>query len=175
MEAKASRIEVLQGVDGLKLLMTIEGKVRPEVLERIANGRRPWRVTIKVWRDKRSLDANAYIWLLLGKMAVVLRTDKDELYLDMLRRYGRFVMLTIFDPAAVDVMSRTYRLCRSMGEVKVGGKIGIQLQCYIGSSRYDTKEMSVLIDGVVSECQELGIETRTPEELAKMKAEWGNG
>lgn len=44
---------------------------------------------------------------------------------------------------------------------------------YFGSSTYDTKEMSTLIDGIVSECRELDIETETPEKLALMCEEWG--
>ena len=49
---------------------------------------------------------------------------------------------------------------------------GIQLQCYFGSSTYNTKEMSVLIDGIVYEAKELGIETLPPDELERMKVEW---
>lgn len=62
---------------------------------------------------------------------------------------------------------------RELGEVTVNGKTGVQLQCYFGSSTYDAKEMSVLIDGVVSECKEMGIETMTPDEIARLKSEWG--
>ena len=47
-----------------------------------------------------------------------------------------------------------------------------QLQCYKGSSLYDTLEMSRLIDGVVSDAQELGIDTMTPEEIREMKERW---
>lgn len=47
------------------------------------------------------------------------------------------------------------------------------MQCYKGSSLYNTKEMSLLIDGVVRECKELGIETETPDEIERMKQEWG--
>ena len=41
-----------------------------------------------------------------------------------------------------------------------------------GTSEYSTKEMSVFLDGIISECQELGIETDTPEQIAKYKEEW---
>ena len=60
-----------------------------------------------------------------------------------------------------------------MGEVTVNGKTGIQLQCYFGSSTYTTAEMATLIDGVISECKDMGIETATPAELARMMGEWG--
>ena len=54
-----------------------------------------------------------------------------------------------------------------------GYKAGIQLQCYFGSSTYTSTEMATLIDGVISECKDMGIETATPAELARMMGEWG--
>ena len=89
----------------------------------------------------------------------------------MLERYGVFTHL-IVKPAAVDMLVREYRLCRDLGEITVNGKTGRQIQAYFGSSQYDTAQMSRLIDGIVSEAQDLGIETATPEELARMKGEW---
>lgn len=123
-------------------------------------------------RDKRSLNANAYAWTLMDKMAEVLRTDKDSVYLTMLERYGRCTYIAVI-PEAAERVKETWRTARELGEVTVNGKAGIQLQCYYGSSTYNTKEMSRLIDGIVSECKDLGIETMTPEELARIKEEWG--
>ncbi len=122
-------------------------------------------------REKRSLDANAYMWVLLQKMADVLHQDKDFLYIEMLGKYGVFTHI-IVKPHMVDKVKAEWRNVRELGEVCVNGTTGIQLQCYFGSSTYDTKEMSVLIDGIVSECKELDIETLPPDELERMKAEW---
>ena len=66
-----------------------------------------------------------------------------------------------------------YRACINLGEVLVNGKKGIQIQAYYGSSGYDTKEMGRLIDGVIDECKELGIETLPPDKVALLKEEWG--
>jgi len=129
-------------------------------------------VEIKQHRKRRSLNANAYLWVLLGKMAEVLRTDKDELYLMMLERYGVYTHI-IVKPHVVEQVKAQWRTVRELGEVTVNGQKGIQLQCYFGSSTYDTKQMSVLIDGVVSECQELGIDTLPPDEIQMMKNQWG--
>ena len=126
---------------------------------------------LKIFRGRRSLDANAYLWVLLGQMADVLHTDKWDIYLEMLSRYGVFTHV-IVKPEAVDRIKSEWRAVTELGEVTVNGKTGVQLQCYYGSSVYDTKEMSRLIDGVVDECKELGIETATPDELARMKREW---
>lgn len=126
---------------------------------------------IKEKRKRRSLDANAYLWVLLEKVAAAIDLDKDRVYLDMLSRYGVFTHMVV-KPAVVERVKQEWRTVRELGEVTVNGQTGIQLQCYFGSSTYDTKEMSRLIDGVVSECKELGIDTATPEELARIKETW---
>lgn len=129
-------------------------------------------IVTKIFRNKRSRDANAYSWTLMQKIAEVNKTDKWSIYLEMLGRYGVFTHI-IVRPGVVDRVISEWRTVRNLGEVTVSGQTGIQLQCYFGSSTYDTKEMSVFIEGIVSECHELGIETTTPEELERMKREWG--
>ena len=124
------------------------------------------------FRNRRSLDSNAYMWILLQKMAELLHTTKDELYLEVLGRYGVFTHI-IVKPNVADRVKAEWKIVKDLGEVKVNGSSGIQLQCFFGSSTYDTKEMSVLIDGVVGECKELGIETISTEELKRMKSMWG--
>lgn len=112
---------------------------------------------IKQTRKKRSLDANAMLWAILGEMAVVLRADKDELYLIMLERYGVFTHIVV-KPNLIERIKSEWRTVRELGEVTVNGKTGIQLQCFFGSSRYNSMEFSVLLDGVISEAKELGID-----------------
>ena len=123
-------------------------------------------------RERRSLDANAYLWVLLQKMAEALQRDKWGLYLEKLGEYGVFTHI-IVKPHMVEKVKEAWRTVKELGEVCVNGTTGIQLQCYFGSSTYNTKEMSVLIDGVVSEAKEMGIETLSPAELERMKTEWG--
>ena len=122
-------------------------------------------------RNKRSLDANAYCWVILQKIAEVLHQDKWNVYLEMLGKYGVFTHI-IVKPNVVDKVKEEWRTVKELGEVSVNGMTGIQLQCYFGSSTYNTKEMSVLIDGIVYEAKELGIETLPPDELERMKIEW---
>lgn len=129
-------------------------------------------IVTKIFRNKRSRDANSYSWVLMQKIAEDQHTDKESVYLEMLGRYGVFTHI-IVRPGVVDRVISEWRTVRNLGEVTVSGQAGIQLQCYFGSSTYDTKEMSVFIEGIVSECHELGIETATPEELERMKREWG--
>lgn len=129
-------------------------------------------ITAKIFRNKRSRDANSYSWVLIQKIAEAVKSDKWSVYLDMLGRYGVFTHI-IVRPSVVDRVIAEWRAVKNLGEVTVSGQTGIQLQCYFGSSTYNTKEMSVFIEGIVSECHELGIETATPEELERMKREWG--
>lgn len=129
-------------------------------------------VEIKPERIRRSLDANAYMWVILSKMAAVMHTSKDELYLLMLERYGVFTHIVVH-PGAVERVMDEWRTVRNLGVVYVGGRKGVQLQVYYGSSGYSTAEMAALIDGVVDEAKEIGVETLTPEQLAMMKNEWG--
>lgn len=123
-------------------------------------------------REKRSLDANAYCWVLLQKLAEAVNSDKWSMYLQCLERYSRKFTHIIVKENAVEYAKEQFRTCVDLGEVTVNGQMGHQLQVYYGSSTFDTKEMSVFIDGIVSECKELGIETMTPDDIARMKATW---
>ena len=125
-------------------------------------------------REKRSLDSNAYAWVLMQKLAEAVKSDKWSVYLQCLQRYSRAFSHVIVKPEAVERMKELYRTCVDLGEITVNGQTGHQLQVYYGSSLFNSKEMSVFIDGIVSECKELGIETLSPEEIAKMNEMWGD-
>ncbi len=124
------------------------------------------------FRNKRSLDSNAYAWKLMQQIAEAINSDKWSVYLDCLQRYSRSFTHIIVKPDAVDAVKELYRATIDLGEITVNGQTGHQLQVYFGSSTFDSKEMSVFIDGVVSECKELGIETLTPKELERMNQAW---
>lgn len=123
-------------------------------------------------REKRSLDSNAYAWVLMQKIAEAVNSDKWSIYLECLKKYSRSFSHVIVKPEAVEKMKELYRTCVDLGEISVNGTTGHQLQVYYGSSTFNTKEMSVFIDGIVSECKELGIETLSEAELERMKAQW---
>lgn len=129
-------------------------------------------ITAKKYREKRSLDANAYAWVLMQKIAEAVQTDKWSVYLRCLRDYSREFTHVIVKENAVERMKELYRTCIDLGEVTVNGQTGHQLQVFYGSSTFDTKAMSVFIDGIVRECKDLGIETLPPADLERMKATW---
>jgi hypothetical protein len=121
--------------------------------------------TFKKYRQKRSLDANAYAWLLIGKIADVLREDKEAVYVNMLKHYGQSVIVTVANEVDVKSYFKYY-------ETLFVGEKYTEYMVMKGSSEYDTKEMSILIDGIVQEAKELDIETETPENLERMKSLW---
>jgi hypothetical protein len=132
-------------------------------------------VEIKQLFNQRSLDANSYCWVIISKIADVIRTNKDDLYIEMLKRYGqREPKLISVVSDAVDIIYRaTQNHCCEVGESELNGKVFKHLAILIGSSQYDSKSMAILIDGIVSEAKELDIETMPPAELAGLKEEWG--
>ena len=126
---------------------------------------------------KRSLDANNYAWLLLDRMAKILDSTKEEIYIHMIERYGTFVYLPVLEEN-VKSIENVFRVVRDRGEVVMttaSGKTVVcrQLQCYKGSSLFDTKEMAKFIDGIISEAKPLGVEVETPDEVERIKAAWG--
>ena len=124
---------------------------------------------IKEHKEKRSLNANAYAWSLIGKIAEIIRTSKEETYLLMLRRYGQSEIVSVL--SSIDV-NGYFKYFEDIGQTQVKGKDVTHYRIYKGSSEYDTKEMAVLIDGIVSEAKELGIETLPPAEVERLKEAW---
>lgn len=130
--------------------------------------------TIKEYRNKRSLNANSYAWVLINEIANVLRISKEEVYLQMLKRYGQSSVVSVVDKA-VETFKKSVKYCEDFGESELNGKHFQHIKVYAGSSTYDTKEMSILIDGIISEAEALGINTMTPAEVEKLKGAWKSG
>lgn len=143
-----------------------------ETLNEVLARGKPLSVEIMPQKQRRTLDANSLMWSILGQMAAALQTTKDELYLEMLDRYGVFTHL-IVKPEAVARVKQEWRTVRELGEVTVNGKTGIQLQVFFGSSTYDRKEFSVLLDGVISEAKDIGIDIVSEQEKDLLLSEWG--
>lgn len=120
---------------------------------------------IKEHKEKRSLNANSYLWCLIGKIADAIRSSKDEVYLLMLKRYGQSEKV---------YLSKDVDITGYIKYFEISGEYGNMLEYTIfkGSSEYNTAEMSYLIDGVISEAKELGIETLPPYEIERMKQRW---
>lgn len=132
-------------------------------------------VEIEKWSDKRSKDANNYMWQLLSKLAIVLETTKEELYKLYIRRMGVFKDYRLTEDEAKSFkvawsMLGTGWLTEQVDFTPDGERLVIR--AYYGSSRYNTKQMSRLIDEVVRDAKTQGIETMTPDELSALLDRW---
>lgn len=136
-------------------------------------------IAFKEYRKKRSLDANAYYWVLVEKIATLNGSSKNVVHNIMLGRYGalermeggQLIPICIRD----DIDHREMDYMHLKPTNKTLEKGGVRYRWYYlikGSSQYNTAEMAALIDGIVSECKDLEIETLPPEELRRMKEAW---
>lgn len=119
-------------------------------------------VTVKEYRQKRSLSQNAYLWVLLDKLAQKLNQSKTEVYKNFVRDYGVFEILPLRNDAVESFKAKWGKnglgwFTEDLGESKLKGYT--KLIAYYGSSTYNTQEMTRLIDAVVTECKEFGIDT----------------
>lgn len=121
-------------------------------------------------KKKRSTDANALCWKLCTEIANVLRADKDSIYVDMLKKYGQSDIVSVL--STVDVKGY-FKYFDEFGKGTVNGKEFTHYKVYKGSSEYDTREMSILIDGIIDEAKALDIEVISESERALLLSEWG--
>lgn len=126
-------------------------------------------VKIDKHREKRSLNANAYLWKLVTEIGNILNKSKEEVYLQMLIDYGQSEMVSILSEIDVKGYFKYYKLA---GTSLLNGKEFNHYKIYKGSSEYDTKEMSILLNGVVQEAKNLGIKTKDDIELERLVEEW---
>ena len=142
------------------------------VCEKFADGKK-YVAELKEFRQKRSLDANAYLWVLLDKIAQVIHSSKEEVYLSYIKQYGVFRDFKLPEDEA-----KTLRVAWEMlgtgwqTELVDYDEDNVIIRAYYGSSQYSTRQMSRLIDMVVEDARSLGIETMTPQELSRLKEGW---
>lgn len=132
-------------------------------------------VKIGKYRAKRSLDANAYCWVLLDKLSEKLNIPKEGIYREAIRDIGGNSETVCVQNKAVE------RLCSGWSKNGVGwqtetfpSKINgcTNVRLYYGSSTYDSEQMKRLIERIVEDCKENGIDTRTPSEIAELVSLW---
>ena len=137
-------------------------------------------IAIHKHKQKRSLDANAYFWVLCDKLAIELNKEYDnitkvEIYQNYIKNYSTPVPLPIKGDA-VDAFSKNWEkggigwICEVVDDSKIPGyKL---VHAYYGSSTFDTQEMTIIINAIVEDCKAMGIETRTPEQIQDLLNLW---
>lgn len=130
--------------------------------------------TIEQHREKRSKNANDYSWTLQDRMAKILNRTITDVHNQMVLDYGVIETYSIRKDA-FESACRMFDYYQILGEGKVNDKEFVHVKAGLGTHLYNTLEMSKFIDGVVQEAKELGIETKTPQELSQLKSLWDSG
>ena len=152
--------------------VTFELNERQSALNMVDTLRSYDKLAVKVdrYKEKRSLNANNYAWKLITEIGNKTLHSKEDIYFLMLKRYGQSETVSVLEKVPVQHYFKYYE---EAGESTLNGKLFKHYRVYKGSSEFDTKEMSIFIDGIVSEAKELDIETMTPNEIARLKGLWG--
>ena len=131
---------------------------------------------VKEHRKKRSLDANAYAWVLIHKLAAAMRMEPEEVYLLNIPKIGNNFTPVCLREQDVDRFKKSWSSnglgwpVKDLGGSQVPGCRN--LMAYHGSSTYDTEQMSKLIDNLVQDCKALDIEVKSEEEIASLMGAW---
>lgn len=162
--------------DGEWLCLNASHEDIMQTLQSLAPGKK-YVAEIKQERKGRSLNASAYYWLLCGKLSAELRIPPEEIYRNHIKDVGgNYEVVRILAKAAPS-FSQSWcaghlgRIVDNIGEDR-NNPAFCYLRVFYGSSDYDTRQMSRLIELMVADCKDAGIETLTPEEMGRMMLEW---
>ena len=138
-------------------------------------------IDIKWYFKHRTPSQNSYYWALIEKLGNELRINKELVHIDMLQKYGqgafdkngnKLIFSIRADISPEGILKYSKEIGDAVLEVN-GEKVNFKhYRALKGSSELDTREMTILIDGLISECQDYGIQTDTPEQLALLKESW---
>ena len=179
MKAIANNIRASYTESGqMEITLALTAKQDISELKQVIGNKKLLAVEIKQHRKKRSLDANGYCWVLCQKIAEAIGNTKEFVYKRAIRQVGQFEIV----PIKNEVVQRWIEVWNSKGlgwfaEVLDDSKLEgyKKVISYYGSSVYDTREMTVLLEEIISEAKGLGIETMTPNEQREMISKWGGG
>lgn len=139
-------------------------------------------VKISKYRKKRSTDANSYFWVLCTQLAEALSDEKtlhtsEDIYRQTIRESGIYRDFPNLSKDQAKTLQTAWKkqglgwFSEQVDYAQNGENVFIR--CYYGSSVYNEKQMSRLIDNIIQDCQAVGIETKTPDEIARLKSLWG--
>ena len=169
IESKARLVDISKDWESGKFRLTFElDSFLPNMVDAIKDV--CLRLSVKRWKEKRSLDSNSFYWLINSQMARVLQTSPEELHETLLQRYGLLdtdenghIAITARSNVDMSKVDGHWKLYKVSQDGKWKSYLRIR-----GTSEYDTAEMAYFIERVLEDAKELGIDTETP----KQKAEW---
>lgn len=133
-----------------------------------------YKLILQEEKKDRSLTQNAYFHAIVGEIAKVTKQSNDEVKRELVLRYGTidrdesgkyigFMLLDGISPESI------FPYCKRLKSQTIDGKTFVQWLCFKRTHEMDSTEFSRLIDGTVSEANDLGIQTMTPEEIARLE------
>ena len=150
---------------------TLTSRSEVENLQTLADLDKPLSVEVKVYRKKRSNDANSMYFALVTQIAELIGKSIDELHIDLLRKYGHFELIKVVKEGA-DVIKRCFKFTDPYKEVTEGKWQFEIFKAYPSSSKYDTKQFSILLQGAIDEAKELGIDIVPDEEFKQLMSKY---
>ena len=137
-----------------------------ELINYLYNADKEKQYELREYHKRKTLSQNAYAWVLINEIANKINKSKEQVYLQMLKDYGQRTEILL----KADVKVKTYfKYYEAINKIKKDDIEFIEYYLYKGSSQFDSKEMSIFIDGIVEEAKQLGIQTMTPNEIRKME------
>lgn len=136
---------------------------------------KPGEYEIRPGKKKRSLDANAYAWLIINRIAEALRTTPEEVYREALENIPNALEIVCVQDKAVESMARLWtngHIGRRVETEPSKIKDCTNMYLYYGSSDFDRRQMSQLIENLVQDAKALDIETRPAEEIQSLLEGW---
>lgn len=168
-------------MEGGKLIVDIPMDQRGIVMNFLRTKKeRDYKLEIKEYQKSRSLDANAKMWALIGEMSTILRLPPEEIYQGYIPDVGGNYWIA--PVREEDIAQRAEDWCRGhigrlvedIGPCRISELKGYRnLKMYRGSSEYDVPTFSRLLDLVLQDCKQLGIETLSEREKSLLMEEWG--
>lgn len=129
---------------------------------------------VKDYKEKRSLDVNAYMWVLISKIQEVISIPKEDIYRDLIKTIGVYEVVPIKNEA-VNKFCEAWKH-NGLGWITETTKSKLEgytnVLAYYGSSTYDKQQMNRLIEELLQECRQLDIETKSEVEIKSLMESW---
>lgn len=179
MKAESIKIQYPEDLTKMEIVLlmgkSLQTSQRIEKLRKVTDKGKLLSVEIKEHRKKRSLNANNYCWIIIDQIAEKIKSTKEEVYKEIIKDVGQFEIISIQNNA-VDNFIKVWSSNGLGWQTEILSKDIRQgytdVVAYYGSSVYDTKAMTVLLEEIIVQANELGIDTMTPEEKIQLLDRW---
>lgn len=146
-------------------------KVSKKIVEALKELRSRRRSDGGDYQSPRSLNSNGLLWACIGEIAAEVGADRYTVYRTLIRRYGKSAYICVKPEAVQDLLSQ-WRDCEEIGSVVIGNEEYREVLCYYGSSTYNVREFTALLNGTISEMEDLEIEVPSADRIEEAIAEW---